>query len=72
MSLTPKINKLSVVTVNYNSALHTNKLISSLSKISECIDEIIIIDNNSIDSNKLIPTKKTSIILNKENYGFAK
>ena len=66
------IKNISVITVNYNSAIHTNKLIKSLSKISKYIDEIIIIDNNSTDSDKLVSSTNTLIIKNKVNFGFAK
>jgi len=64
--------KLTVITVNYNVANYVNILINSLKIISKYIIEIIVIDNNSKDSDKLISAPKTRIIFNKTNFGFAK
>lgn len=67
-----KSNKLSVVSINYNSTQKINLLIKSLSKISKYIKEIIIIDNNSKDVEKLISKKNIHLIRNESNLGFAK
>lgn len=72
MSMRKIIPKITVLIVNYNSSIHTNKLIRSLKKIDEFIMEILIIDNNSTDKNKLKTNKKTKLITNIKNIGFAK
>jgi len=66
------VNKITIITVNYNVASNANKLVNSLSIIDDYINEIIIIDNNSKDSKLLIKKKKVKIIFNKSNLGFAK
>jgi len=66
------VNKITILTINYNVAKNLNKLIDSLILIDPIIDEIIVIDNNSVDSKEIIKTNKTKIILNKSNLGFAK
>ncbi len=68
-------NKISIVIVTYNSSDTIFKLINSLSKIDSYIKEIIIIDNNSSDIDKILKiksNKKVVLIINNENKGFAK
>jgi len=65
-------NLLSVVIVNYNSSIYTNKLINSLNQIRKLINEIIIIDNNSNDLDKLKINNLTKLYKNKVNVGFSK
>lgn len=72
MSISKKTYKLSVITINYNSIEHVNKLIRSLSRINQYVNEIIVIDNDSIKKNGLIKNKKIIFIKNKQNLGFAK
>jgi len=72
MSTSKKSHNISVITVNYNSAHHLNKLLDSLKQILEKIDEIIIIDNNSHDVDEIKLSKSTQIIKNKNNVGFGK
>jgi GT2 family glycosyltransferase len=67
-----KIQKISIITVNYNVAKYVNNLILSLKKIDKFINEIIIVDNNSNDVNLLKNGKKIIFIKNKTNFGFAK
>lgn len=67
-----KDNHISIVTVNYNSSLNTNRLIKSLNLIKKYITQIIIIDNNSNDINKIILKNNVEIIKNSKNVGFAK
>ena len=68
--------KVSVVIVNYNSTKLLNKLIQSSKKIGNIIQEVIIVDNNSQDlyliKNLTSDNKKTKIIKNEKNFGFAK
>ncbi|OIP87756.1 hypothetical protein CO168_01530 [Candidatus Shapirobacteria bacterium CG_4_9_14_3_um_filter_36_12] len=66
------VNKISVITVNFNTASYVNKLIKSLQIIDNYIQEIIIIDNNSNNSQPINTTNKTKIILNGSNLGFSK
>lgn len=63
--------KLDLIVVNYNSTNCLKKLIQSTKKISNILNEIIIIDNNSNNFN-LIENKNIKIIKNQENLGFAK
>lgn len=63
---------ISIIIVNYNSSEKTNKLIKSLSFIKKIINEIIIIDNNSNDLDKLKKQKNVRITKNSKNFGFAK
>ena len=68
-------NKISVVTVTYNSGDTIYKLINSLKLIDDVIENIIVIDNNSesFDSKKINNINpKTIVICNKKNLGFAK
>ncbi len=65
-------NLLSVVIVNYNSSIVASKLIKSLQKISEITKEIIIIDNNSNDLNKLVINNISKLYKNNFNHGFSK
>jgi GT2 family glycosyltransferase len=72
MSITKKI---SLVIVTYNSNKTIFRLLSSIKLINNLIKEIIVIDNNSlfINTNKIKKiSKKTKIIQNKINVGFAK
>lgn len=62
---------LDLIVVNYNSTDCLKKLIRSTEKISNLLNKIIIIDNNSNNFN-LIENKNIKIIRNKENLGFAK
>jgi len=66
------ITQISTIIVNYNSSIHVNRLINSLKVIDQYIKEIIIIDNNSEDINKLKLNSKIKLVKNKINYGFAK
>lgn len=71
MSTTQK--KVSVITVNFNSSDKLNTLIKSLSFIDTIVSEIIIIDNNSKDVDKIdLKNKKIRLFKNKDNVGFAK
>jgi GT2 family glycosyltransferase len=72
MKIHKTTEKITVIIVNYNSSVHTNKLNNTLNKISKYVQEILIIDNNSNDTNKLLLNNKTRLIKNKINYGFAK
>jgi hypothetical protein len=63
---------ISVLIINYNSSSNSNILIRSLRVINSSIDEIIIVDNNSMDINELRLNSKTNLYKNKTNYGFAK
>ena len=68
-------NSISIIIVTYNSSGTIFKLIGSLNKIGPYIKEIIIIDNNSDDINKILKiksNKKIILIENKKNKGFAK
>ncbi|KKR68397.1 MAG: Glycosyl transferase family 2 [Microgenomates group bacterium GW2011_GWA2_40_6] len=69
---TKKIQKVSVITVNYNVAKHIKRLICSLKKIDKIIKEIIVVDNNSNDVHSLEKGRKIVLIKNKTNFGFAK
>lgn len=72
MSTSKKYN-ITVIIINYNSSLNTNRLINSLEKkIKKYINQIIIIDNNSVDVNNLITNNKIQTIKNENNLGFAK
>jgi len=72
-------NKISLLTINYNSTEYLEKLIKSSKKLQKYINEIIVIDNNSnlnnrnmlkrIEKNTPINTK---LIRNKINLGFFK
>lgn len=68
--------KATVVIVNYNSAKFTAKLIESIYlHIPRLIKEIIIIDNNSKESDKNELKKninKSKILFNSDNVGFSK
>ncbi len=66
--------KLSIVILTYNSANYIERLLKSIAKFNEGSDyEIIVVDNNSTDETvKLIQKAKVKIIENKENVGFAK
>jgi len=66
------ITQISTIIVNYNSSIHVNRLINSLKVIDQYIKEIIIIDNNSKDVDKLICKKNIHLIRNQSNLGFAK
>jgi len=65
-------NKISVISVNYNSTEYLNKFITSTQKIDEIIKEIVVVDNNSKDINKIRTNQKTILIKNTKNFGFAK
>ncbi len=68
-------NKISIIIVTYNSSRTIFKLIHSLNKIDSYIKEIIIIDNNSSDIDKILKiksNKKIVLIKNNKNKGFAK
>lgn len=65
-------DKISLISINYNSTKYLNKLITSTQKIDEIIREIIVIDNNSRDINKIKTNPKTILIKNIKNLGFAK
>lgn len=67
-----EVNKITVITVNFNVARYVNKLIKSLQIIDKYIQEIIVIDNDSNDSQQINKTKKTKIIFNNSNLGFSK
>jgi GT2 family glycosyltransferase len=65
--------KISVVTINYNSTEKLKRLIKSLDNINEQIYEIIVIDNNSSDTKHFSTSnKKVRFIKNSNNTGFAK
>ncbi|EKD44062.1 MAG: Glycosyl transferase family 2 [uncultured bacterium] len=68
--------KATVISVNFNSGVYITKLIDSIDKnIRNSVDEIIIIDNNSKQSDKAKLkrlNKKSIIIFNNENVGFSK
>ncbi|WP_407378863.1 glycosyltransferase family 2 protein [Methanobrevibacter sp.] len=69
--------KVSVVTPNYNGAKFLKKYFDSLNADSECIGEVIIVDNGSTDSSlNYIENSSFNfpvvIIKNDENLGFAK
>ncbi len=66
------VKKITVLTVNYNVADNVNKLVKSLSQVKEIIGEIIIIDNNSKDSNQILKNGEIKIIYNKKNLGFSR
>jgi len=72
-------NKISLLTINYNSTKYLKKLIKSSEKLQKYINEIIVIDNNSNlnNYNRLKRIKKstlinTKLIRNKTNLGFSK
>lgn len=73
---TTKLDKVSVLVVNYNSTIPLNRLLISLRHIRKIVHEILIVDNNSSDKTNLsIPPKLKSItrcIFLKSNLGFAK
>lgn len=68
--------KITVITVNYNSATYTKHLINSVCEyIPKFVKEIIIIDNNSKEADKKELKKneqKSKIIFNSENVGFSR
>ncbi|MBQ9025739.1 MAG: glycosyltransferase family 2 protein [Methanobrevibacter sp.] len=69
--------KVSVVTPNYNGVKFLKKYFDSLNRDSECIGEVIIVDNGSDDSSlDYIQNNSFNfpvvIIKNSENLGFAK
>ena len=68
--------QLSIVIVNYNSKLLTELCLASVNKATTGIDdEIIVIDNASIDGSKEYLSSKFSsvkFIFNTENFGFSK
>jgi hypothetical protein len=72
--------ELSIIIVSYNTVEITKNCIESILKsVKDLINyEIIVIDNNSIDSsvgeltNYELKTKRIKLIKNKENVGFAK
>lgn len=66
------MKKLSIIVINYNSSLFTNKLIKSLNKIKDIIYEIIVIDNNSNDIKKLNQKQKLRLYKNDKNIGFSR
>lgn len=66
------VNKITVLTVNYNVANNVNNLIKSLITIDNIVSEIIVVDNCSKDSYLIKKTNKTQVIFNKNNVGFAK
>ena len=67
--------KLSIITVNYNSSENTIKLLESLKNQTDNDFEVIVIDNNSDDVEKLMNyrTSETNIIYikNDRNLGFS-
>jgi len=65
-------NRISIISVNYNSTEYLNKLIISTKKIDEIIKEIIVIDNNSKDIDKIKINEKIILIKNTKNLGFAR
>jgi len=76
-----KMNKITVIIINYNSRKYLYKLIFSLNKIDDLIKEIIIIDNQSNKNNKpdiiklkkiYSNSKKIILKINNDNLGFSK
>ena len=68
--------KVSVVTPNYNGVKFLKNYFNSLNQDSECIGEVIIIDNGSVDSSLEYIQKNNFnfpvvVIKNDENLGFA-
>ena len=63
--------KLDLVVVNYNSTNYLRRLIQSTKKISNILNKIIIIDNNS-NNFDLKENNNVKIIKNQKNLGFAK
>ena len=68
--------KLSIVIVNYNVKYFLEQCLISVKAALECIDgEVFVVDNNSVDGSQQMLQERfpeTTIILNKENVGFAK
>lgn len=64
--------KISIIIINYNSTEKINKLIKSLELIKKITKEIIIVDNNSKNLNKLKISKKIKLSINSKNLGFSK
>lgn len=72
--MTVNNQKLTIVTINYNSTRHLIKLIESVKIINKIVGEIIVIDNNSTKFNKNhLPQRcnKIAVIINRKNMGFA-
>ena len=66
--------KLYIITINYNSSIHTIELIDNLSNSSFKNFEVVIVDNNSniIEKEKLKVIKKQAhIIYSENNLGFS-
>jgi len=68
--------KLSVIIVNYNVRYFLENCLNSVFKASKEIDiEVIVVDNNSVDSSiRMIEEKfpEVQLIINQENVGFSK
>ena len=68
--------KLSIVIVNYNVKYFLEQCLISVKAALEGIDgEVFVVDNNSVDGSQQMLQERfpeTTIILNKENVGFAK
>ena len=67
------MKKVGFLIINYNDYKTTNKLIDNI-KDYKCIDEIVVVDNNSTDNSKeeLKKNKSITLICNEKNEGFAK
>jgi len=67
--------QIAIVTINYNSAENTIKLLESLKNQTNKEFEVIVVDNNSNDVNRLMDyqTSKTNIIYlkNDRNLGYS-
>src|SRR5690349_12179198 len=68
--------KLSIVIVNYNVKYFLEQCLLSVTKACEGIDaEVIVVDNNSVDSSvEMVKQKFPGVLLlaNNENVGFSK
>ena len=67
------MKKIGFLIINYNDYKTTNKLIDNI-KDYKCLDEIVVVDNNSTDDSQkeLEKNKEITLIKNDENLGFAK
>ena len=68
--------KLSIVIVNYNVKHFLEQCLFSVRRASSGLDlEVIVVDNNSVDSSVTMVREKfpeVQVIANKENFGFSK
>lgn len=65
---------VTIIVVTYNSQTFIRKCLESISRSDYPINQIIVVDNNSLDRTvEQIPSRKnTSVLRNKQNVGFAR